>query len=36
MKGKNETEARKELEDAGLAGEKLENILPHKVPSCYY
>jgi len=31
MKGKNETEARKELEDAGLAGEKLENILPHKV-----
>ena len=34
MKGKTEAEARKELEDSGMKGEKLEHILPHKVCSC--
>jgi len=31
MKGKTEQEARAELEKAGLSGEKLEALLPHKV-----
>lgn len=31
MKGKTTEEARKELEAAGLSGEALEKILPHKV-----
>ncbi|XP_041077555.1 glucose-6-phosphate isomerase-like isoform X1 [Polyodon spathula] len=31
MKGKTTEEARKELEGAGLDGEALENLLPHKV-----
>lgn len=31
MKGKTTEEARKELEAAGLTGEALEKILPHKV-----
>jgi len=31
MKGKNEGEARAELEKGGLTGEKLEALLPHKV-----
>ncbi|MGH0128388.1 UNVERIFIED_CONTAM: hypothetical protein FKN15_070334 [Acipenser sinensis] len=31
MKGKTTEEARKELEGAGLSGEGLENLLPHKV-----
>uniref|UniRef100_A0AAR2LXC6 Glucose-6-phosphate isomerase n=1 Tax=Pygocentrus nattereri TaxID=42514 RepID=A0AAR2LXC6_PYGNA len=31
MKGKTTEEAKKELEAAGLSGEKLEKILPHKV-----
>eukprot|EP00794_Sanderia_malayensis_P018850 gene18850-20748_t len=31
MKGKTKEEARKELENAGFKGDKLEHILPHKV-----
>ena len=31
MKGRTETEAREELEAQGVAGEKLEKLLPHKV-----
>jgi len=31
MKGKSKEEAREELSKAGLSGEKLEHILPHKV-----
>eukprot|EP00002_Diphylleia_rotans_P007511 TRINITY_DN1708_c0_g1_i1.p1 TRINITY_DN1708_c0_g1~~TRINITY_DN1708_c0_g1_i1.p1 ORF type:complete len:554 (-),score=148.39 TRINITY_DN1708_c0_g1_i1:141-1802(-) len=31
MKGKTEEEARAELQKAGLSGEALENLLPHKV-----
>jgi glucose-6-phosphate isomerase len=31
MKGKNEKEAREELEKAGLKGDALEQLLPHKV-----
>ncbi|MCW8958398.1 MAG: glucose-6-phosphate isomerase [Gammaproteobacteria bacterium] len=31
MRGRSETEARAELEAAGLAGEALEQILPHKI-----
>ncbi len=31
MKGKNEDEARAELETAGLSGEELEKLLPHKI-----
>ncbi|KAK7152316.1 hypothetical protein R3I94_008596 [Phoxinus phoxinus] len=31
MKGKTTEEAKKELEAGGLSGEKLDNILPHKV-----
>lgn len=31
MKGKTESEARAELEASGVAGEKLEKLLPHKV-----
>lgn len=31
MKGKTESEARKELEKSGMQGGKLEHILPHKV-----
>lgn len=32
MKGKTADEARKELQAAGLSGEALEKLLPHKVP----
>lgn len=32
MKGKTPDEARKELQAAGLSGEALEKLLPHKVP----
>lgn len=31
MKGKTEAEARQELETAGLSGEALERLLPHKI-----
>lgn len=31
MKGKTPGEARKELEAAGMSGDALENLLPHKV-----
>ena len=31
MRGRNEAEARRELEAAGLAGDDLERLLPHKV-----
>jgi glucose-6-phosphate isomerase len=31
MAGKSESQARSELEAAGLSGDKLENLLPHKV-----
>ena len=31
MKGKNEAEARADLEAAGLSGEELEKLLPHKI-----
>lgn len=31
MKGKTEAEARRELETAGLSGEALERLLPHKI-----
>ena len=31
MKGKTEAEARKDLEGAGVKGEKQDKILPHKV-----
>jgi glucose-6-phosphate isomerase len=31
MKGKTEVEARRELQTAGLSGEALERLLPHKI-----
>lgn len=33
MKGKSKEEALEELVEAGMGGESLENILPHKVKS---
>ena len=35
MKGKTLDEARKELEGSGVSGDKLEQILPHKVKNTH-
>ena len=36
MKGKTADEARKELQAAGLSGDALEKLLPHKVTGLWY
>lgn len=34
MRGKTSDEAKKELQAAGMSGDALEKLLPHKVSNC--